>query len=455
MRPGDVLGAALAGLAQHKARAALSTLGVVFGVASVVAVVAVAEGGKTKMARILEAMGATNVRVRARNFEDDLERRTEARKRSMGLVLAEVEHLGDRGLYPVFASYAPVKYLRAYGLPVSVRMGEKVVSSPAVVGTTPSYLDVMSYSLREGRFFTEAEELEAVRACVLEDEMARELKPVGSAVGSLVVIDHEPYEVVGVLARKETSDDKYAPAAEPSPDGARPPARSGKRTDELDEYWRALVNEQQINRRIYVPLSCALRRSTQSRKTSEIDEAVFRAVSTEALSAAKDAISRFLIAAHSMRELAPEARDFAVEIPMELVRQKQEQQRVFNWVMGATAAISLLVGGIGIMNIMLASVTERRREIGIRRAVGASERDVLGQFVTEVLAICVMGGCVGLALGWVMSRVISALAGYATEMALWGAGVGLFVSIADGLVFGIYPAYRAAKLDPIDALKSE
>lgn len=170
---------------------------------------------------------------------------------------------------------------------------------------------------------------------------------------------------------------------------------------------------------------------------------------------AKDIIIRFLTAKHSMGDLPPQDRDFRVEVAMDLIRQTQENQRIFNWVIGATAGISLLVGGIGIMNIMLANVTERRREIGIRRAVGATEMDILRQFIVEAVGICVFGAVAGLVLGVGLSWVVSWLAGYKTSIALWGVTAALVVSIADGLAFGIYPAYKAAKMDPIDALRLE
>jgi putative ABC transport system permease protein len=450
----------LKGLAVHKVRAGLSMLGIVFGVASVVAVVAVADGGRREVERFLEALGSTNIRVKARTFEDDHEKRVAAHKRSDGLKVAEARYLGEA--YPVFVAWAPVKHVRAYKQSVNVRRGTEVLSTPAVVGTTPAYREVMGYQLREGRFLSDEDEREVRRVCVVEELIRRQLWPSGSAVGGTLYIDNEPYEVVGELELKFTSEDKYELAADPrGPEDEKgaeegdEDAASSRRESDIERRFKDLIAEERLNRRIYIPLSCALSRTTQSLRAAEIDEAVFKVESLDDLIVAKNILVRHLTAAHGMSEFAEAGRDFQVEVPMDLIRQTQTNQRIFNWVIGATAGISLLVGGIGIMNIMLANVTERRREIGIRRAVGATETDILRQFTLEAVGICAFGGLVGVFVGWGMSKAVSLFAGYTTSVALWGVVVALFVSIADGLAFGIYPAYKAAKLDPIEALRSE
>ena len=176
----------------------------------------------------------------------------------------------------------------------------------------------------------------------------------------------------------------------------------------MDAKYRELAAEEQLNRRIYVPLSCALSRMTRSKGSSEIDQVIFRTRSVDDLPVAKDIIIRHLTAAHNMSD------------------------------------IELTERG-----------TERRREVGIRRAVGATERDILRQFVVEAVSICVFGGVAGVVVGAVMSKVVSLLAGYRTAIALWGILSALAVSLADGLLFGTYPAYKAGKLDPIEALRYE
>jgi putative ABC transport system permease protein len=453
------------GLAIHKVRTALSMTGIVFGVASVVAVVAVAEGGKQEVLRLLETLGAANIVVEAQNFEHDHEKAKAVRRRSKGLTLAEAEYMGEN--LPVFVAYAPMKHLRPYGKPVNVRRDEQSVSNPAVVGTFPSYVDVMGFKLREGRFLNDEDERLTRRVCVIEEDVRRELWPTGSSLGGQLFIDNEPYQVVGVLEPKHTGEGKFELASDPSfdNDGAggqtvdREPSpdveQETQRRSEVDKLWEKVVDEKELNKRIYIPLSCALSRTTQSRTASEIDEVIYRARTVDDLPVAKDLIIRFLTAKHSMSDFEPQDRDFKVQVAMDLIRQTQENQRIFNWVMRATAGISLLVGGIGIMNIMLANVTERRREVGIRRAVGATEGDVLRQFIVEAVGICLVGAIIGIVFGYGLSWLVSLLAGYKTAFALWGVFVALIVSFADGLAFGIYPAYKAAKLDPIEALRLE
>jgi putative ABC transport system permease protein len=367
-------------------------------------------------------------------------------------------------------AYAPVKRLKPYGVPVNVRSERRILSSPAVVGTTGAYLDVMSFRVGDGRFLSEEDDRLCRRVCVLEYDTKRELWPTGPAVGEWLYVDNEPYEVVGVLRRKHTGEEKFELASEPAGTGgetgrtasamqgpaeAGPASREEKGESDAESLWESVVAEWELNRRIYIPLSCALTRTTQSKKESEIDEAIFRTRGIEDLPVAKDVILRFLLAAHNMLGVGRDGRDFRVEVPLDLIRQKQENQRIFNWVIGATAGISLLVGGIGIMNIMLANLGERRREIGIRRAVGATETDILRQFIVEAVGICVFGGVAGVLVGLLMSSVVSWLAGYRTAIALWGVLIALVVSIADGVAFGTYPAWKAAKLDPIEALRVE
>ena len=161
-----------------------------------------------------------------------------------------------------------------------------------------------------------------------------------------------------------------------------------------------------------------------------------------------EAIARMLQTDHKVK-------DYQVHVPLALLRQARETQRTFNIVLGSIACISLLVGGIGIMNIMLASVTERTREIGIRRALGAKKRQIIHQFLVETVVLSTSGGLIGVALGLLVPLIIAMLAKMPTVVTSWSVGLSLFISIAIGIIFGIYPAIRAANLDPIDALRHE
>lgn len=194
---------------------------------------------------------------------------------------------------------------------------------------------------------------------------------------------------------------------------------------------------------------------SQDPLAGQLDELVFRARPGEDLYLLARLIGGIIARRHRQADLAAEERDYSVSIALDLVRQTQKSQEIFDWVLLIGAGISLVVGGIGIMNIMLANVSERRREVGIRRAVGATQLDVLEQFLLEALAICLAGGILGLGVGAVFTWQVAEFTGWKTILSGGGMMLSLSFSILDGLIFGTYPAYKAARLDPIDALRYE
>jgi putative ABC transport system permease protein len=204
-----------------------------------------------------------------------------------------------------------------------------------------------------------------------------------------------------------------------------------------------------VNKDIYIPLETALKRFTDADRPDKVDEIAVRVKNESDVMPMADVLKRLLKRTHNS------AKDYEIVIPAELLAQSQRTQRLFNIVMGSIAAISLLVGGIGIMNIMLASVTERTREIGIRRAVGATRSDVLSQFLNETVLVSVAGGLMGIVLGVIMAKAINLFAGWETVISLAGVFLAFGISAGIGIVFGLYPARKAAELDPIDALRYE
>ena len=409
---------AIRGMFGLKVRAALSMLGIIFGVASVVAVISVSEGAKSEFMKQLAAMGADNVMVQSRDFEGDQERIKAARKTSRGLTIADADFLAAE--MDFIELHAPVK-----GLDVNVRSGDRKVTCP-VVGTTPSYLEVKQFRLREGRFLSADDQKRNLRVCVIEEALRDELFPFEQAVGQNLYIDHEPYRLVGVMRSKETTEKKYE-----------------------------VVDISELNRTVYIPLSCSLDRTPRRTLSDEIDEVIFRISEPSRLHEAARLIRAHYLRSHNMVDVESENRDFDVTVALDLVRQRQKSEEIFEWTLLIFAGISLVVGGIGIMNIMLANVTERRREIGIRRAVGANQTDILRQFILEALAICLFGGVLGLFAGIVFTWWVAAITGWKTILSAWAMVVAMAFSLADGVAFGTYPAYSAAKLDPIEALRYE
>ena len=426
----NALRVAMKGLAVHKVRALLSMLGIIFGVASVVAVIAVSEGAKGEVLKQLAALGANNIIVRGLDWRatgaEAREKKKLARLRSDGLTLREAQAAAET--CPLFSAYAPVRKIVA-----TVRHGETPLGAE-VVGTTPAFLAVMGFSLRAGRWLNDADEAAARRVCVVEEAIWNDAFTLPAAAqsengpGKILVLDHEPYLVIGVLKGKAVTDAKYS-------------------VKEVD------VNL--LNRRVYIPLSAALARSTREPLSDELSEVLFQCRSPDQIYLADVLLKRFYESAHRMENVPPEDRDYKVLIAQELVRQAEKAQDIFNVVMLCSAGISLVVGGIGIMNIMLANVSERRREVGIRRAVGATAGDILKQFLLESLIVCLLGGLLGCLVGVGFTILVETQTGWQTELSGWGMLVAVGVSLLDGVAFGTYPAWQAAQLDPIEALRYE
>jgi len=404
------------GLRVHKIRAVLSMLGIIFGVGSVVAVLSVMEGAKSEMMKQLKALGGNNIMVHARSLSQENARKLPDVPR--GLRAEEGDRVASQSA--LVEAHAPLDLVSA-----EVSRGTRIANCD-VVGTTPAFIEVSGFQVMEGRFFVPSDERECRRVCVLEDAVRRQLFPLEDPVGEKILIEHEYYLVVGVLAGKEMSESKFK-----------------------------IVDINRLNRRIYIPLSCSLHRVTQSSPGHQIDQIHFKIASAEHLEDAAGMISHFFEIAHAAEDVPGNLRDYEVKIAMDLFKQTQQTQLIFNIVMGSSAGISLLVGGIGIMNIMLANVTERRREIGIRRSVGARELDILRQFLIEALGICLFGGLVGVLFGFGLTWGIAEFAKWKTLLSMQGIALSLIVSLTDGLIFGTYPAWKAAKMDPIEALRYE
>jgi putative ABC transport system permease protein len=288
-----------------------------------------------------------------------------------------------------------------------------------VVGTTSEYAQAMNIRPPRGRFFNETEVSKVKRVCVLGAGVKRDLFQFEDALGERVKIGRDWYTVIGVLDRMA---------------GGGADAQSPVRDS---------------NRDIYVPISNVLHRISRDPLESEINRMVATVADGDRIREAANILASMLSRRHSGVE------DFRIIIPEELMRQKRATQRIFNIVMGAIAGISLLVGGIGIMNIMLASILERTREIGVRRAMGATQREIMTQFLLEAVAVSFLGGVLGIAVGFGLTQAIASYAGWPTVVAPWSVLLAFGVSATVGVVFGFYPARRAARLRPIECLRYE
>ena len=400
---------ALSGLKDHRVRTFLTTLGVVFGVAAVISMLSISEGAKSEALSQFESLGIDNIVVLHKDLPET-HTAEEAVPFSGGLSRADARALAQ--LTPSIAGVVPMSVSEQ-----TVQGKEQLQVS--VVGTTPELPVVRRDRLLSGRFFNAFENQEAVRVAVIGSSLRRELCGLSEPVGSFVKIAGQWYEIIGVLAGGSAGE------------------------DDEDGLLRA------TDRDIYIPLSCALVRSDRKRWDRELDRMIIQVPDVEMLGPVAELTGRLLARRHQ------EAPDYEIIVPLELIRQRQATQRIFSLIMGAIAGISLLVGGIGIMNIMLASVLERTREIGIRLAMGATKSNIMRQFLVEAAAVSIFGGLMGIVLGVSLAWIISASAGWTTVVSPVSIILAFGVSAIVGITFGYVPARRAAALNPIECLRYE
>jgi len=424
MRPERMVKLAVKNLGQYKLRAGLTMLGIIFGVCSVVAMLSVGEGANREIQEKIQRLGSKNillksVKVPQEEGDNASSRRMLAR---YGLTYVDAEELSRD--VPNLVASTPMKILR-----FDVQYKARRLQTD-VVATTPWYLRVQNHRMVRGRFLAGADMEFGSPVCVVGSRLARILFAGYDPIGQTLSIDGDAYTVVGVVG--DIAQGEVATS---------------------NELW--LEGE---NQNVYIPLRTYLQKRgdlfaqwSQGGSTFEqveLHELILTIDHQENVVRAVDAVRRVLKKNHAKE-------DFSVVVPLELIRQARETRRLFNIVLGSIAAISLIVGGIGIMNIMLATVSERTREIGIRRALGARRRDIVLQFLTETLILSISGGVVGLLFGALIPMAITALTGVKTVLTFPAFAIAFLVSVTVSVVFGIYPARRAALMDPIEALRHE
>ncbi len=413
MDASEALRAALRSLAAHKLRSALAMLGMIFGVGAVIAMLSIGAGAERQALAMIDRLGLSNVVVRAKTFKDeDLQ---EIRRRSAGLSARDAAAIAEA--VPGVSAVAP----RVRIDPYKVLSPEGRAQAPAVYGVVPAQAELSHLAVADGRFLDALDERSHAQVCVIGPAVREQLFGYGPALGRRLKVNDVWLEVVGVLAVADgAGGDSFEGVTVGSP-----------------------ANE------IYLPASTAERKFERPVLRSPLDEIVVRLDGGVRGSQAAVPIGDLLARLHAG------AADYEVVVPEALLAQSRRTQRLFDLVMGCIAGISLLVGGIGIMNIMLATVLERTHEIGLRRAVGARRGDIRFQFVVESFAISLTGGAAGVVAGIAIARAIAALAGWQTLVTGTAILLSTGVAMAVGLASGIYPATRAASLDPIDALRYE
>jgi putative ABC transport system permease protein len=399
-------------LIAQKFRTSLTMLGIVFGVGAVIGMLAIGAGARQESLRFIEELGVRNVLVESRPATDFQELQVR-RRSSPGLTERDVRVLEAN--IEELELISPRKSLR------TTRMLPKAPHDPPdLIGVRPSYAAIHNLEALEGTFFNTQQDAAAAPLCVLGEKAKVELLGYGPAVGKYIKVNDSWVQVLGVLGRQLTSG---------SGSGAQ---------------------GQDLNNAIFIPLNTYLYRFFDNDSLKDDFDGIDLRMKpgTDSVEAAK-VVTAILNSTHH------NVADFNVVIPADLLAQQQRTQTIFTYVMVAIAAISLLVGGIGIMNIVLATVMERTREIGVRRATGARRNDIVRQFLAESVLISVGGGILGIVFGYFLSWLIARTAEWKTIVTLSSIVIAFSVSVAVGMIFGIYPAVKASRIDPIEALRYE
>ncbi len=409
----------LKSLMLHKLRSFLTVLGVVFGVSSVIAMLSVGEGAGAQALEQIRQLGAQNIIIDSiKPIDEEHSGATTGRLLDYGIRYEDAQRIVET--FETVHRLVPVKALRQDG---RLRTREMELR---LVGTTHEWFELVQRPVLAGRVLTAEDNRRAANPVVLTEHGARRLLAGTHTIGEIIRIGGHHYEVIGIIQ-----------SADEEADGRTPDAR-------VDAYIPI-----ETARHRYGDISIRIQAGSREIERVELHQLIVQLARIEDV----EPTAAGLEAMFARRASAQT--DYQIRVPLALLRQAEATQRTFNIVLGSIAGISLLVGGIGIMNIMLASVTERTREIGIRRAIGARRRQIIGQFLVETTALSTIGGMIGLAFGVAIPRFITIFTGMPTIITPWSLVLALGISMGIGIIFGIYPAMRAARLDPITALRHE
>jgi putative ABC transport system permease protein len=437
----------------NKLRSLLTALGIIFGVAAVISMLAIGKGAQQEILEQIKMVGVNNIMIipivenNSQASEDNSNgQNTEKSKFSPGLHLKDVEAIKE--VLPTLKMISPEIALSSY----VVQGGKRETAK--LLGVSSEYFDIFNMNLEQGEVFSAMHEESGMPVCVIGANIARKFFSSENPLGKYIKFDRVWLRVIGVIERTNV---------------------------ELSRFDQAGVNV--MNDNIYIPVKTMLLRfqnrelvstriqnvsssssfmsrffgfsmsvvTTQNTESNyhQLDKIIVQVNDSEELTPATELLGRLLLRRHQ------EVKDFEITVPELLLKQEQRTKDVFNIVLGAIASISLVVGGIGIMNIMFASVMERIREIGTRLAIGAKKQDIVVQFLAEAVLISVSGGIIGVILGIVAARLINEFSGILTIISPFSVLIAFFVSASVGIIFGYSPAKRASEKDPIESLRYE
>ncbi len=435
---------ALEALISNRMRSLLTALGIIFGVAAVIAMLAIGNGTQQELNAQMKLVGVNNVVITPIIEQKEEEVSTEdfaneKEKYSPGLRLQDAKSIRD--VIPNIQKISPEIILDTYIINNGLRRSAKLV------GVEPVYFDIFNFNLSDGKMFNTSQLENGSPVCIIGKSIKNRFFPTQNPIGKRLKVGSQWLEVIGVLEQRLISEQSQS--------------NLGIRNYNMDVYAplqtvlvryenRDLITEQMIkaanaNKEDKDPENTV----KPSSNYHQLDRMVLQVDETEMLSIVADVASRLLARTHF------NVIDYQIEIPELLLKQQQRSNELFNYVLGAIAGISLLVGGIGIMNIMLASVLERIKEIGLRLSLGAKKSDIIYQFMFESVLISITGGILGIILGVSLAYAISQLADIKTVISLSSILISFGVAASIGLIFGITPAKRAAQQNPINSLRYE
>ncbi len=439
----------------NKLRSFLTALGIIFGVAAVISMLAIGRGAQQEILEQIKMVGVNNIMitpiVEIRGSEDDSNsggsQNGDKKKFSPGLHLDDVEAV--REILPSVKMISPEIAVSSF----VVQSGRR--ESAKLLGVSSTYFEIFNMNIVEGDVFTPVQEEEGLPVCIIGANIARKFFSRGSPVGQYIKFDQVWLRVVGVLERTNIDLSRFEQAGvNVMNDNIYVPVK----TTLLRFQNRALVSSRVINtagsgmrRGMGFPMfgfSTNVGQNTD-RNYHQLDKVIVQVNNSEEIEPATEILGRLILRRHQ------DVKDFEITVPELLLKQEQRTKDVFNIVLGAIASISLIVGGIGIMNIMFASVMERIREIGTRLAIGAKKNDIVVQFLAEAVLISVSGGIVGVLLGIIASRLIMEFSGILTIISPFSVIIAFIVSASVGIIFGYSPAKRASEKDPIESLRYE
>jgi putative ABC transport system permease protein len=416
----------------HRLRSTLTMLGIIFGVSSVIAMLAIGEGASQAAQEVIRQLGSTNLIIEtAKPPEKQTDTGKAETVRKYGLTYTDAESIHNT--IPNIQVVVPVREI--------AQQEARYLNHPKVairiVGTIPWYTEISPVHLLRGRFLSSTDLHYQQNVCVIDEEVARKLFIFDDPMDKDVRIQGNYYRVVGVVGARASMDEQSGfgqnAAATINPGGG-------------------------VVGNVYVPLTTAKTRftelaasftsGTRNIERVELQKIIIKVDSDEQVLPMRDILDASLARLH-------EKNDYRIIVPLELLRQAARTRRIFSIVLGSIAAISLLVGGIGIMNIMLATISERTREIGIRRALGARKRDIIVQFLSETLLLTLTGGVLGIILGSLIPFLVTYFGRMPTIITVGSLVLAFGISALVGIAFGLYPAYHAANMDPIESLRHE